>query len=576
MGLVSSIGIVVMIVAACGGGSDSPTAAQQSTAAPTAAPTSAAATAVVQATAAPRPTAAAVPTATAVPVATGSVVAAMSSLSNFETLDPSLGAGRVYMDSMFDYEIGATNDAKLDFNSGFVRQWSISPDGKVHTFKLRDNIVFHNGDKATSKDSVYGVDFIRREGSQASSAPSLRATIASMETPDETTMVLNLKTAQIYWHVANFSRLIGGGTGNYLYPSVYMQRVGYEAANRAPIGSGPFKFKGLTVGDKITYEAVDRHWYWGVPRVKTLEWRLIPEEAVRIAVLRTGDADVADASRGSVDAVKKAGGLRLISRNGSGVAAFRFEAQYKTDYPGYGPNPLAKKEVRQALGWYAIDRQALVDTFMMGLASPSIDYPVPFGDPASLHFDTPKFDQAKAKQILAQAGYPNGFEIDMYLWSLRLPEASQIMEAIAVWWEQIGIKIKRQPMEFAAYRTKLAGAKGWDRPSVSGAWFQGGNPVSGVQAATNHDPGQQFAVIYDPELDKLAKTWAASSSEADYIKNGQAYAKATYESVGATGGGVSLLSMGEIFVAGARVPATWNLGAATHSYQIEQIGLRPK
>src|SRR5262249_5306726 len=156
----------------------------------------------------------------------------------------------------------------------------------------------------------------------------------------------------------------GTSTPSQLIDGAYFARVGEAGYNRQPVGSGPYKFKSVILGDSVNYEAVDRHWYLGVPRTKNLSFKQIPEELTRVSLLKTGGIDITLLGRDSVQQVKALPGISLFSRNGLGYAAYRMDEQYKESYSGYGPNPLANIQVRKALDWYALDRKAFATTFM--------------------------------------------------------------------------------------------------------------------------------------------------------------------------------------------------------------------
>ncbi len=563
--LLLSVLIGSLIVGACGGGTQ-----------PTAVPTSANAT-PVPATVGPTPTLAPTRTATAQPVPSGEIRFALSTLSTFPTLNGYAGVARSYLDAMYDYSIGE-KDGKPDPESGFATSWILSADGKTHTLKFRNDVFFHNGDKATARDVIWSIDFARSgtiRAASPSTAKELNDEIASITAPDDTTLVVQLSRSQIFWHIFRLCRIRNGQAPSYLSPEKYMKSMSEEAAAKAPVGSGPFKFKSLNIDNNVVFEATERHWFHGVPRVKTMEYRVIPEESTRLALIQGGGADLIGISRTPVPLVRKDAKLTIFLRENSGVGAYKMEEQSVKEYPGYGPNPLADVRVRRAMDRYAIDRQVLVDSFLNGLGNPTFDYPITVADPAWTQLPpAPKRDVAQAKRLMAEAGFPNGFQLDMYVWSgLQPPEGVDIMEAIAVWWGELGITINRKPSTLQSFGLSRPNT-GWPRPTVAGIWFLGNNPVAAASAAVSHDPALLNATNLDPNLDRLGKTWAFSANEADYIKNGRAYMLAAYESVGPTSGGNALFYVGDIFVGNDKIPKTWKLGRAQYSFQLEQVGLR--
>ena len=500
------------------------------------------------------------------PTSTGEVKIALASLRNFELLKTGGGA-HLFMDPLYDYHVGTTLDGKLDESSGAASSRSMSGDGTVWTFKIRNTIDFHNGDKLTASDLNWSFTHGLKEGSRLSDAGSLRRLVKTHEAADAATLVITLNSTNIFFPHRYMAKLGAGGSPSYVLPEKHMMAVGDDGQNKTGIGSGPYKFKTLTIGDRMVYEAVDKHWYYGVPRTKTMTLLLIPEESTRIAQLRNGSVDTAPISKGSAAALKAAG-LKIFSRTTSGVAQFPIEEQYKAEYPGYGKNPLADPRVRQAMAYYAIDRKLIVETFLAGLAEATVSYPVTLKDPAYEQIPLPAYDPAKAKQMLADAGWPNGFELDHWLWAQgTLPEGIEILEAMDVMWEAIGIKVNRKPIEMAAWRQAKVSGNGYDKPSVSGLYLLGTSPVAGTIAGGAHTDASPFNANHDPEMDRLGKAYAAASSVAEYIAAGKTYAKRSFELA------VSpvLFTTGETFAAGKSVSDKWDMGRALYAVNFEQM-----
>lgn len=550
-----------LVAAACGGGDDDATSTPAATQAPTA-------------MAQPTATTAPAPTATAVPVPTGDLVVLGASMGNSELIGRQ-GQTREYLDSMYDYMIGADDDGTLSTKKGLVTAWTLSADGKTHTLKTRKGVMFHNGREASAEDYRIQIERAMAEGSQFSSANNLRKGVATITAPDAQTLVVVLNDRDIWWHLQYASIMGQGGAPNMVIDGKYYQEVGEEGYNTKPIGSGPYKFKSIAVNDSVVMEAVNTHWLYGVPRMKTFTYRAVPEETTRLALVRGGQADIAPISRAGIKPTKAAG-LRLVEKANSGVGSFRFESQFVKEYPGYGKNPLADQNVRAALGYYGIDRETIVATFLEGSGEPSIDYPSQPTDQAYTKQPVPAYDVNKAKQMLAAAGYPNGFAIDMvvYPWG-QLAESQEIMEAIAVMWEKLGVKVSRVPMDFITFQGKLFAAKvdpqgAWTKPTVAGMWFLAGSPVAGAGAGTYHTPGG-FVVNWGEDTSVLAKKWQASANAEEYKVNKDAYMKVAIERVGITGGGVAVFVTGLLWAAGPNVPQGWRIGAGRYQMNFQQV-----
>lgn len=550
--------LISLVAAACGSGdSTGPTAAPTAATAPTSVPTA-------------QPTPVAPPTATAQPISSGSLSVALQNMLPFELLMTN-GTLRKYLDPLYDYIIGADSFGKLD-QSGWATSWTVNADGSVHTLKGRDSIQFHNGDKASAEDVKVQLERMLADGYRGSSGPSLRASIASVAAPDEATAVIALKAPSVYWYASNLSRMGTGAAPSYLISGKYFKAVGEGEYNKNPVASGPYKVTKFTVGDGVVYDAIPRHWYLGVPRVKTLSFTQVGETNTRIALLETGSSDLVQIDRGVGTRLKGRQGITVHARDGSAVASYTMYEQWKQSYPGYGANPLADARIRRALNWYAIDRKAIVASFLHGFGKPTLDGPLTDFDPAfDAPLPVPEFSPAKGRALLAEAGYPNGFTMD--LWSSTsgtLPEALEIMEAVAVYWEGIGIKVNRRPVEYAAFLKAQMAPDGFDKPTAYGMFFGGKSPTAGASAGLTHKASNTSSSNRDPELDRLASAWAAALTGSDYAARGRAYAKAAYEQAVAG----NLFEAGDLFAGNSKIPASWQLGRAAYSYQIEIMAAR--
>lgn len=554
-----SIIALALLVAACGGGDDG----GASTSPPVA-------TTVPGTTTVPQPTAP--PTPTSAPVPTGELSMGLASMGAFELVIAE-GTGTVYLDAIYDHAIGVDDNNALDAKSGLATSWSVDATGTVWTVKLRNDVFFHNGDKAGAVDIKATIERTMDPASNRAAGIAYKRDIAKMETPDEQTFVLTLNRRNIF-----FSRSIGS---NYVEPFKYIAEKGVPFANRNAVGTGPYKFKSLVLDDRVVTEAVDKHWFLGVPRTKTLTFRLVPEESTRVALLKSNTIDFTTLSRAIASSVRSTQGLKVIARDESGITTYRFESQWVTEYPGGMKNPFADVRVRKALNWYAIDRDKLVRTFLEGAGSPTMAYQVTAGEPAYKPLPIPPYNVNKAKELLREAGFEKGFEMDMFIWPRpALPEGPQMMEAIAVWWEGLGIKVNRKPIEYAAWRDALIKAntatpeKGaYSRPTASGMYFLGNSTAVGPSAGQGcSGPFGGFAAAKpNQQLCDLGKLWENATNDAEYIQRGQAWMAFKYE----LSEDPVLTTVGDLFGVGPKMPAQWNPGKSSFSYRLERAaGMR--
>lgn len=554
-----------MLMAACGGGEATTTPTQASTAAPTTAGTARPTTAPLPTSA---PTATMAPTATPVPVPTGALHIAIVLGTGGMIPDEGSGTGN-YFSTMFDPVIGATGEGKIDPARGFATSWTSSADFKVWTIKLRDGVTFHDGGKATSADLKYQLEFAARDGSRSGKAGPLKKAIGGITTPDDSTVVVTLNAADIYWPVSYLSSIAPASVPFQLISSKYMQSAGIDAASKKAVGSGPYKFSSLTIGDRMVVDALDRHWYFGVPRTKTVTFLNIPEESTRVALLKTGGADLAPISTASV-AQMKSTGLQSFVQTDTQVVTYQFREQFAETYPNYGKNPLADLKVRQALHYYAIDRQTLVDAFMNGAGAPTMNYPILSLEFAYEALPIPKFDLARAKQMLTEAGYPNGFAVDFIQFSPALfPEGADIGEALAVMFEKAGLKVSRIPMEQGTWRAQMfanVNKAYYTKPTIVG-FYPIPNAISATPYALNpHTVDSPWVMNRDPVGYKLAQDWAASPNPEEYVKRGKAYHRWEYENVTTF---EPLFTTGTKYGATTKIPAKWTPGKDSGSQRFE-------
>jgi len=374
---------------------------------------------------------------------------ALSSFST-EVLDPVLGGHVVkyYLSPMFDYLVGVTPDGQLSRDGGLATRWEASADHRRWTFHLRKGVKFHTGDEVTSDDVKFSIQRAIGKRSTTGYAGPLRTLIADIETPapDRVVIVLKEPTLIIPTYL---SRSLS--TEGMVLPKKYIEANGDDVFARKPVGSGPFKFVEQVTGSHVKLAAVDNHWRIGTPKYKTITFKLVPEETTRIALLRRGEVEVADVSRERV---------KELEGEGFPIHVRKEEAILHMWWgfaPEGWPAPVKDKRVREALN-LAIDRNEIAQAIFAGKADPAA---IPMGlswsfrdigfkpaaDMAYTH------DPARAKKLLADAGHPNGFAMDVYAFQLPgLPEGKAFAEAVAGYWQKVGVKTKLIPVDYPAFR----------------------------------------------------------------------------------------------------------------------------
>ena len=319
-----------------------------------------------------------------------------------------------------------------------AESWTVSADQRVYEFKLREGLKFHNGDPFTAEDVRFS--FHRAKGSKI--------------IHDKVREVAVVDPARVRFHLhepwpdfMTFYGTLVSGAG-WVVPKKYIERVGDEGFRKHPIGLGPYKFVSHMPGIELIMEANESYWR-KMPSVKRLVFKSVPDSTTRTAMLKRGEVDVAyllDVPQ--AQEVKRDPHLKLAFSGG--IASFFLDFLDQWD----AKSPWADRRVRLAAA-HALDRQALSEAETLGASKP-VGSIVPRSFEFALPLDPRPYDPAKARQLLAEAGYPNGFDAGELH---QLPPYFSMGETIIGYFAAVGIKLKMRPMERATYNTALMGKK---------------------------------------------------------------------------------------------------------------------
>jgi peptide/nickel transport system substrate-binding protein len=316
--------------------------------------------------------------------------------------------------------------------NSLAESWTESPDGLVYEFKLRPGLRFHNGDPCTTEDVQFSFTRYRGAG-----AKELHGKVERLEIVDPLTVRFYLKAP---W--PDFMTFYGttATAAGIIVPKKYVQQVGEDGFKQRPIGLGPYKFVSHTPGVELVLEANEAYWRQ-VPYIKRLIMKGIPEGTTRLAMLKKGELDIALALEGPVaEEVKRDSQLRLVDTPYPNVFWIEFADQWEPK------SVWADKRVRLAVN-YALDRQAINEAACLGYCSPTgviIPRPMDY----ALRVEPVPHDPKEAKRLLAEAGYPNGFEAGELV---PIPPWYVIGEAVVNDLNAVGIRVKMRPMERAAF-----------------------------------------------------------------------------------------------------------------------------
>ena len=335
-------------------------------------------------------------------------------------------------------------DAAGKLSPGLALSWKPGEDGKSWTFKLRPGVKFHDGSEMTAEDVQFTLmEGFRRPKAKASRVRQFRKGIKDVKVVDRHTVtVITAKP----WPTFPYDMSFQPGIEGIVLPKAYIKKVGWDGFAQKPVGTGPWKFVKHEVGNFIEFEAVKDHWRKS-PNFDRLRTVLVKEAATRVAMLKTGQVDVARISLDEVQDVTKAGFKIAEDPQPTSVRIHLYATYY--DKAG----PVKDVRVRQALN-LAVNRQEILDTLLHGKGKPAAVFPsspISIGYPADLK--PYPYDPAKAKKLLAEAGYPNGFSIKLFaLPTGGFTQYLQLAEIVAGYWEAIGVKTSIVPTDIGAFR----------------------------------------------------------------------------------------------------------------------------
>jgi peptide/nickel transport system substrate-binding protein len=320
-----------------------------------------------------------------------------------------------------------------------AESWSASEDGLSYDFVLREGTLFHNGDPVTAEDVRFSFERYRGTASAV-----LKDRVATVETPDPRHVRFTLKKP---W--ADFMTFYATATGaGWIVPKNYVEKVGHDGFKQAPIGAGPYKFVSFTPGVELVFEAFDRYWR-KTPSVKRLVFKVIPDETTRLAALKAGEVDIVYSIRGELaEDLRRTSGLSLKPVVAQGTQWIEFSEQWDEKSPWHD------ERVRRAAN-LAMDRKGINDAITLGYSKLTNSI-IPYNFEFYWQPPDPVYDPEKAKQLLAEAGYPNGFDAGEHFVDAAY---ANVAEALLDNFRAVGIRAKLRPLERAAFFEGHAGKK---------------------------------------------------------------------------------------------------------------------
>ncbi len=372
-----------------------------------------------------------------------------------------------------------------------AESWSESQDGLTYEFKLRSGLKFHNGDPCTAEDVVFS--FTRYKGVGAA---EFKAKVKNVEVVDARTVRFHLH--QPWPDFMTFYGTTATAAG-IVVPKNYLEQVGEDGFKKHPIGMGPYKFVSHTPGIELVLDANEAYWRHP-PYIKRITMKGVPEPTTRLAMLKRGEADIAFALEGEMaEEVKRDPKLTLVDTRHASIQWLDFAEQWDPKSPWHD------KRVRLAAN-HALDRQAINEAACLGFCPPTAVI-IPRVMDFALQTEPLPYDPKKAKELLKEAGYPNGFDAGELA---PIPPFYVMGEAVVNYLNAVGIRVKMRTMERAAFYTA------WKEKKLPGLSIVGagasGNAATRVEAFI-YSKGT-YAYGGYPDIDELFQQQAVERDKA--------------------------------------------------------------
>jgi len=390
----------------------------------------------------------------------------------------------VFLDIVYESLIERNPAGEIE--PGMATEWTFNADNTVLDLTLREGVTFHNGEKLDAAAAVASLDALRAEGSQSTAL----ASVSAVEATGPDTMRITFTEPAGY-----MLSVLAGEAGIVVAPS----GLNDPDLGTKPVGSGPFMLTGLQQG-RITYARFDDYWNAAETSIAGVEMMVFNDEPTRLRAVVSGEIDGTTISPSQVREAES-NGMSLVQGPNSTLMAMLLNT---------GQGDFANPLVRKAL-MYAVDREAITKNLLDGGCTPSVQPFVNGFWPSvpALQDVKPYHDVAKAKSLLAEAGFPNGLSFEL-LHGVNT-SYQNLAQALQAQFAEAGITVTLRPLE----HSQLVEARRTASFAASVALLQAGRPDPSQFIADFYNPGGtfnpgDFSVPGLPEL--LAQSRASSDS----------------------------------------------------------------
>ncbi len=430
------------------------------------------------------------------PVKGGTLVVAIS--ANPDGLDPHKTVAAVTFEVVKNiYDTLVDTDPQGNIIPGLAEKWEASADGLRWTFYLRKGVKFHNGREMTSADVKASFERILNPDTKAPRAKDY-AVIQSIETPDNYTVVFTLKQPQAAF------------LSNLAYGWAAIVPVEETDLRNKPVGTGPFRFVEWVPDSHVKLERFPDYFIKGQPYLDAVVFKIMPDPAAKLAALKAGEVDVVDqVPPQEVEGLKNNPDIKLVQAPSNGIYIMALNNARE---------PFNKKEVRQAIS-YAVDKKGVIEAAQWGQGAPIGSHMPPVSPFYVDLTDKYPYNPDKARELLAQAGYPEGFEV-----TLIMPQPYDFhirnCEVIADYLKKIGLKVKLETYEWGMWLERVYNGRDYQATCIGHTGRLDPDPFLNRYVS---DSKENYMNYNNPRYDKIIREAAVIT---DFQKRKELYAEA--------------------------------------------------
>ncbi|TQR18318.1 ABC transporter substrate-binding protein [Psychrobacillus soli] len=392
-------------------------------------------------------------------------------------------------ETLIDYEKEST-----EVTPKLAKEWTTSDDGLIWTFKLQENVKFHDGTEFNADAVVYNFERMmdenhpQHQGDFSIFSRTFKGVIEEVKAVDAHTVEFKLVKSD-----ATFLPNLGITPFGIISPDAL--KTFNDKIQEHPVGTGPFVFDSWIQNDSLTLLKNENYWITDLPKMDKIIFKIIPDNSARLTALKNGEIDLMEGiNQSDLPAIEKDMNLQILKRPAANVGYITIN----TTRP-----PFDNVKVRQALN-HAVNKQGLIDAFFGPVASPAKNMTPPAVWGYNDEVKDYEFDLEKAKQLLVEAGYPNGFETEFYVMTtprLYFPQPEKVAEAMKSDLEKINVKVKIVTYEWATYLPKLM--EGDYSIAVIGRISENGDPDNFLNTMLYSKSSSNLSKFSNTRIDEL-------------------------------------------------------------------------